>query len=475
MLVNLNVLKLNNVEIEPKRNVGVSQVSFKSNPDSFEKLPKIVKADFSSSLSENAKQVVRDKVEYIIQNQGYIEHLGKGATGIVYKIDGVEGFEPDGAVVKISFNEDYDPVTGEKQKVGINYDAEIGILKQVQSLGSASQQYIASMKLDDKRSVLVTSFVSGKNPDPVDNKISSESLKSVLIALEKLDSACVLHRDLKKENFLKDLDSPLMKIIDYGEAVEINPLDNTKNNEVHHFPPFELPTNLRNFEDTFLSPYLAELKDTSLDEARGLYKNYLIQKATLVHAPQADRLRKLLHDNLSSYTPEQIDALEDMIDYQEVMAKVLADPNKDEVVIAIELLKNQVTFLTELAYKNEILLGKPLPNLFMKTTAQTTLKRLEILLLDELKRANDEDMKKYLEYQMKNKEHRFGKVSKWKVGLKKWMDFCLNANPDTAVGNVRTKIFELVQHDATDFIVPDITVLSPLTIVPYERSGGGSQ
>lgn len=472
MSVNLNVLKLNNVEIEPKRNVGVSQVSFKSNPDSFVKLPKIVETDFSSSLSENAKQAVKDKVANIIQNQGCIEHLGKGATGIVYKIEGVQGFEPYGAVVKISFNKDYDPVTGEKQKVGINYDAEIGILKQVQSLGSASQQYIASMKLDDKRSVLVTSFVSGKNPDPTYNKISSESLVSVLRSLEKLDSACVLHRDLKKENFLKDSDSPLMKIIDYGEAVQIDPLDNAKNNEVHHFPPFELPTNLRNFEDTFLSPYLAELKDTSLNDARELYENYLIQKANLVHTPQANRLRQLLEDNYSSYTPEQINALEDMIDYQEVMAKILAAPDKEEVVIAIELLKNQVTFLTELAYKNEILLGKPLANMFMKLTAQATLKRLQILLSTELKRANNEDMKKYIQYQMENMQYRFGKVSEWKVGLKNWMDICLNANPDTAAGSVRTKIFELVQHDATDFTIPDITKLSPLTKVSYERTDG---
>ena len=193
----LNAIKLNKINFTGK--INSSNISFKSKEDSFDK-PIVKEFEFDSELSSVAKKQLLNQVKYIAQNQDIVTPLGYGATGVVYMAQDIDGLGKNGAVIKMSYTQDKNPITGEKQKVGFDYDNEIQVLKKVKALGDSSQQYLASMKLADGRNILITSFVEGKEPDLALNPINKKSLENALITLQKLDTLGVLHRDLKKEN-----------------------------------------------------------------------------------------------------------------------------------------------------------------------------------------------------------------------------------------------------------------------------------
>lgn len=426
---------------------------FKGGADVFE-APKIKEFEFSSNLSGSAKKQLMQQVCHIVENQQYIKPLGHGATGVVYQISGIDGLETDGVVVKISYLEDKNPATSEKQKVGYDYEDEIRILKQVQDLGENSQQYIGKIKLADGRHVLITSFVGGVEPDVMLAPMNEKALESILTTLQKLDGIGILHRDLKKENLVIDK-SNKVKLIDFGEAVEFDILD-FKQNDNHNFAPFEAPTNFQSFEDTFVSPYVDDLQKLNPKEAKQFFKQYLVLKSQLVFPERAKELQEFLNQNQAALTQDEIVQLERMIDYQKTMAQVLSVQNLTEQIVAIELMKNQVLYMSELAYKNEILLGNPLANVTLKTNALICAKKLESMILTQINRPNKPEVRKYLDYQLEGVKYRQQKIAGWLNGLVGWLTSCLMTDINTADQSRKKLIDECLKQNLEDFEIPNI-------------------
>lgn len=445
----INAIQLSN--LMPIKNTNRQNVSFTSAKDSYQK-NNIKEFEFSSNVSKEAKKHLLKALKEIIEPNSTVPVLGYGATGLVYRVPNVEGFGIDGVVIKISHTDDKNPITGEKQKVDFSYDDEIKTLKKLTPLGENAQQYVGKMELQDGRHVLITTFVSGKEPDFFKNPLNKRNLKSALETLGKLDEIGVLHRDLKKENLIIDSDNNF-KLIDFGEAVDFDIKDFKKNDSERNFISFEVPTNLQSFEDTFISPYFNELKSQDETTTRDFYKHYLSQKAHIIHEPKAQKLAQYLQQN--SLTKEEENAIKDMIKYQETLASVLQNPN--ETIANIELMKNQVTYLSELAYKNEILLSNPLANVTLKTNALISAKKLEAMVQKELSKPNTTETRDYLKYQLQIAKYRQQKIAGWLNGLVGWLCTCLTTDINTDDANKKKLIDECVGNNfIEDFEIPKI-------------------
>ena len=422
--------------------------------DSFKKRAKVESLEFVPNLSDSAKQKLLNSVVEIANNPD-TPVLGYGATGVVYQVKNVEGLNPNGAVIKISYTQDKNPITGERQKVGFSYDEEISALKKAVSLGDNSQQYLASAKLTDGRNVLITTFVDGVQPDAIKNPINAKALRTVIETLTKLDTAGILHRDLKKENLVVDSEDRI-KLIDFGEAVEFDFLD-TKANDAHNFPSFEVPTNFQSFEDTFISPYYDDLSKINKGMAEVFFSNYLKQKAIGFYGFRATQLQRYLDKNKENLSDEQVETLKTMIDFQDVNYSVLSKEYKNPDIVNIELMKNQVMYLSELAYKNEVLLCNPLANVSLKANALISAKKLEAMVLEQINRPNKPEVRKYLDYQLQNAHYRQQKIAGWLNGLVGWFTTCLTTDINTSDENKKKLIDECVYGvNLEDFEIPNI-------------------
>jgi tRNA A-37 threonylcarbamoyl transferase component Bud32 len=322
-------------------------------------------------------------------------------------------------------------------------------------LGENSQQFLASIKLSDGRNVLISAYVSGKQPDVNTNPVNKKSLESAVLALAKLDAAGVLHRDLKKENLVVD-DEGKIKLIDFGEAVEFDFLD-TKVNDGHNFPAFETPTNFQSFEDTFISPYYDELNKIDKNRAKAFFSNYLKHKAVEFYGIRSAQLQEYLEENRTKLSVEQIETLERMIDFQEVNYSVLSKEYNNSDIVEIELMRNQVMYLSELAYKNEVLLCNPLANVSLKANALISAKKLEAMVLAQINRPNKPEVRKYLDYQLQNARYRQERIAGWLNGLVGWFTTCLTTDINTSDENKKKLIDECVYgKNLEDFEIPSI-------------------
>ena len=445
----INTFKLSRAHTKPISFCAQNQV------DSFEKSTKVEKLEFAPNVSKTAKsQLLKSILE--IANNPDTPVLGYGATGVVYRVRNIDGLSSNGAVIKLSYTQDRNPITGERQKVGFSYDEEISALKKVISLGDNSQQYLASAKLSDGRNVLITTYVDGVQPDAIKNPIGEKALKTAIKTLTKLDSVGILHRDLKKENLVVDSNNQT-KLIDFGEAVQFDILD-LKANDGHNFPAFEVPTNFQSFEDTFISPYYDELSKADKNKADAFFSTYLKQKALEFYAPRAVQLQEYLDTNREFLSEEQIEALLEMIRFQETNYAVLSKEFKNPDIVRIELMKNQVMYSSELAYKNEILLCNPLANVSMKANALICAKKLEAMILAQINRPNKPEVRKYLDYQLQNARYRQERIAGWLNGLIGWFTTCLTTDINTTDENKKKLIDECVYgENLEDFEIPNIT------------------
>jgi len=448
---------LNSINFNPIvnfQNIKAKTIGFTSNSDSFERTSRVKSFQFTPEISITAKKQLLSQVSQIAKDDTMISPLGYGATGVVYHLKGIDGIGVNGAVAKFSYTEDKNPLTGDKQKVGYDYQDEITALKKVKQLGDSSQQYLGKLKLTDGRNVLLTTYVTGRNPDLKVNPLTKESLSSAVSTLSQLDSINVLHRDLKKENIIIDSESNI-KLIDYGEAIDFDFLDEKKCDSELNFPSFVMPSNAQNFEDTFLSPYIAELKEQDELQAREFYEAYLNQKAMLIYEPTAKRLTNYLYKNEENLSVDDIQRIYELVNYQEVMSEVLSKHCNDEIV-DIELIKNQVTYMSELAYKNEILLANPLANVAMKANAVICAKKMEAMVLKALNRPNKPIVNQYLKYQLEIAKYRQNKISGWLSGFVGWLCTCATTDMVNADENKMKLINDCLKPNLENFDIPNI-------------------
>lgn len=416
------------------------------------------KADFesfklSSDLSVQAKKEIISQIYNITSNNCL--PIGKGATGEVYHLENIDGLNPYGAVAKVSYLEDKNEATGERQKAGISYDNEVTMLKKVKSLDDKTQQYLGRVKLGDGREILITTYAVGTNPDFETNPISDEAIASLLDILVELDSIKVLHRDLKKENIIIDSNSNA-RLIDFGEAVEFDFLDGKKCDNEMNFPSFVIPSNIQNFEDTFITQYVADMQKIDSKKAKEFYKSYLAQKADLYHAKTAQNISNYLNENIDKLSESEKRRVCELYKYQSIMADVLSKKSDDDTIVNIEMMKNQITYMSELAYKNEVLLANPLANISMKTNAVICAKKMEAMVLKALSKPNSLEVNEYLKYQYKIAKYRQNKISDWLTGVVGWLCTCIKTDFSDMDKNKQKLIEDCLRDNLEDFEIPNI-------------------
>lgn len=441
----------------PKINFGSSTVPLLtgdevSTRDMFCK-SKPVGFKFTPEVSRTAEFQIFQQVKDIQTNN--LPPLGIGATGIAFKLDNIEGFAPYGVVAKFSHKEKTNPITKQKQKPLCNFDDEIAKLKKAEALKDDAQQYLGRFELDDGRYVLITTFVGGQSPNVVTRPLNKENLSSIIDVLYRLDSAQVLHRDLKSENILIDQNNKA-KLIDFGEAIDFNFLDKETNVNSLNFAPFEFPNNFQSFEDTLLSPYINELQKQNPKEAYELYRNYLKQKADNVYSRRASELNEYLAQN-PDLEAQKADYVRKMADYQSTMAKVFGNQKINNSIIELELMRNQVTYLSELAYKNEILLANPRANITLKANALISAKKLESMAKTQLASLNTVETKGYCKYLVEIAKFRQEIIAGWLNGFVGWFCTCMTTDINTDDKNKKQLINECVQaENLEEFEIPNI-------------------
>lgn len=449
----INSINLNSLNFTS--NLKAKRLTPKPCQDTFKRKLNFQSFQFSPELSIQTKKELISQISNLVSKDNTIPPLGHGATGMVYRLNNIEGLNPYGAVAKISFLEDKNQETGERQKVGIDYNNEIVMLKKVKSLGDKTQQYLGKIRLNDGRNILLTTYVLGKNPDLAKNPMTKEALGTLVATLGDLDTMGILHRDLKKENIIIDNNSNT-RLIDFGEAIEFDFLNEKKCDGEMNFPSFMIPSNIQNFEDTFLSQYIADMQKIDKDGAKDLYQTYLSQKAELVHKRTAKNLLNYLENNGENLTANERQRVKELYDYQVTMAHVLSKKSDDDTITNIEMMKNQITYMSELAYKNEVLLANPLANVTMKTNAVICAKKLEAMVLNALNRPNSIEMNKYLQYQYKIAKYRQNKISGWLTGFVGWLCTCVNSNMTTMNEGEKKFVDDCLKENLENFEIPNI-------------------
>ena len=430
--------------ISDKNNINLnSNIVFSGTIDSFKsRTPK--EANFSVDLKDNEKKALLEAIANINDN----DYLGIGADGLVYKLN-PEGFQHSVAA-KVSHKENRNAITGEMQRVNADFHNEREILSKVSSLGERSQRYLADFTLKDGKNILISTFIEGKNPNPKTKPINQKSLNQLLDTLFELDKKGILHRDLKKENILID-NKDNIGLIDYGEAICFSPLDTENNSKNNNFPEFIAPTNLRSLEDTFIFPYYEELKKINKAKAEQFFNDYIKAKANF-HEKSALYLKNL--ENINGLEKKDYEHLKIMKNYQTVMAQALKKPDSD--IMTAELLNGEITYNSELAYKNEILLLNPLANMTLKMNSLIAAKRLEAFSLQQLNRPNTCEKRRYFQFQHEYALYRLQKTSSWLQGLTGWLIDCFTTPIEDAPDYKQNVIEQITYGDTLqNFTIPE--------------------
>lgn len=450
----------NYLNVKPQQNFGLKLVKNNSLPSITKLLHDTVsfsgnvnKEEWTNGVSEATLEELKGAVNEIVNdNLEGKKLLGKGADGEVYKIDNISGY-PNGVAVKISHVSTVSQV-GEMQRVGKDFKNEREILKALPD-SIANTQHIIGYVTVGGRNVLLTTIVKGKSPDPASNPFDEKNLALLLDTLSELDKGGILHRDLKKENILIDKEKNTVGLIDFGESVKIDLEDVDFNEKEHHFPRFMMPSNIRNFEDTCLAPYLNELSKTDSDKAKELFTQYLSIRAEKVHKPAYEYLKSHLEENSSNLDPEQLTELTKALRFEEIQAKLLAKPTPE--IIDLELQKMQTTYASELAYKNEVLLLNPLANMTLKMWAVINAKRLEGKVNQLEARPNDLETKEYLSTVKDIAKFRQAKIIEWSKGLFGWLMNCSEKDLNESNEGEKSIQQQFMKNGINDFEIPDLT------------------
>jgi len=381
-----------------------------------------------------------------------------GADGIVYKIRDIPNFSHEIAV-KISHNTDKNPCTGEMQRVNSTFQNERYMLPKTKGLNKGSQEFVAYLRALDGTSLLLTSFVNGERPDIYKRPLNEENLKNILIMLNNLDEAGILHRDLKKENVMVD-ENDIAGLLDYGAAITFDITDFNTNTKDNHFTIFEVPSNIKNFESTLFIPYLNELMKTGRKSAFELFTKYLKIRSKYIHKPNILRLQEFIKKHERLLSKNKIHKLKKMLDYQILCSRL--ESNISNGILDVEFLKAQIIYNAELAYKNEILLLNPFANVAMKFNALLACKHHENIVLELLKRPNPVEVKDYLKFQAEYSKYHTGKLTEWLKILIEQMLKCFNTPIKEASGYKLEIITQFLKNNLNNFEIPPISRLNKI-------------
>lgn len=446
---NFKIFSNRNVQNNGAIKAGYKNVSFLG-ADKFTASP-IKKESYLEQITDVQRQQIRNQVENIVAPDSLVKPIGYGADGAVYKVQDVAGF-PEGLAVKVSHIDSKNPKTGEMQRTGCDFKDEIEVLKKVKSLDENSQHYVAVLNMKDGRNVLVTTFVKGKNPDLTTRPLNSANISSMLDAAFALDLDGVLHRDLKKENIIID-DNDNAGLIDFGAAISFDLFNFEVNTNQNNFPPFEAPSNLRSLEDTLIFPYLNDMKKQDPAAAKAFFTDYLRLKAGY-HSKRAESLR--LQAKRGDIDSESSKRVRKMADYEQTVSDALQNPDKN--VVQAELLRGGITYNSELAYKNEILLLNPLANISLKWNSLIQAKKLEKFSSEMLMRPNTPEKRMYYAYMKEYAKYNQEKISGWVMGLSNWLLTCLKTDSNDTPDYMQDIISQCTEKTGIqDFEIPDVT------------------
>ena len=177
-----------------------------------------------------------------------------------------------------------------------------------------SQQLMAQVTTENGNEYLISTFIKGEEPDPVENPFRFQPLKSFMNTLYELDKKEVYHNDLNTGNCKVDPATGQIGLIDYQFALDMKPGWTTYNEQYLLFPEQTLPANLQMFEMATLPPYIKKL---GRYQAPDFFREYL-------------KLKSEYHKNRYYYykgAPNS-NITKENLDYERLLSTVLRHPSE---------------------------------------------------------------------------------------------------------------------------------------------------
>ena len=201
----------------------------------------LTKNDFKSVLDENMvsylerKMALEDGFNTSLEDLYYVKSLGHGKFGDVSLVHNDKSFFAIKAVNRIA---------ADKQKILIKYYIqERAILLGLQH--PFIMKLVKTFKTDSNIFFLLE-YISGRT---MSNYLNSRTMKQyqnfqetrfymsiLFVAVNYLNSRSICHRDLKPDNIIID-DRGYLKIIDFGNSVQLNGFTNTMTGTPHYMAP----------------------------------------------------------------------------------------------------------------------------------------------------------------------------------------------------------------------------------------------
>ncbi len=270
--------------------------------------------DFTSKVKKvNYGQIndkFKDKVDKFDDgDKSEAKYLGHGMFASVYRFLGTN------FVIK-KFNKD---VSKEDSRQEAKMLAKVGAVP-------GSQQLMAQVTTENNNEYLISTFIKGEEPDPVENPFKLQPLRSFMNTLYELDKKGVYHNDLNTGNCKVDPQTGQIGLIDYQFACDMKPEEGIDADGYLLFPKETLPANLQMFEMATLPPYIKKL---GRYQAPDFFKDYLKLKGEYYR----NRYYYYKNANIPDITQENLD-------YERLSSVVLRKPT--EKIIQIYAKKLQV-------------------------------------------------------------------------------------------------------------------------------------
>ncbi len=336
----------------------------------------------------------KDKVDRFDDgNKNEAKYLGHGMFASVYR------FLNTNYVIK-KFNK------------GVSQNDSRQEAKMLDKVGTVpgSQQLMAQVTTENGNEYLISTFIKGEEPDPVENPFRFQPLKSFMNTLYELDKKGVYHNDLNTGNCKVDPETGQIGLIDYQFALDMKPGWATYNEQYLLFPEQTLPANLQMFEMATLPPYIKKL---GRYQAPDFFKDYLKLKAEY----HKNRYYYYNGNSIPNITKENLD-------YEKLSSIVLKHPSEKVTQVYAKKLQVLHSFRHAFSIVDENTRAQKRPNLtesipaYFFAAAQAAGYRDKI---DEvLNSTSDTSTKNLMEIEKKTAEFWLELLSSSALGCSRW-------------------------------------------------------